>query len=150
LLFKLLSIWCTQHSRRELSAQRSKQLPEEERGKTQQKAESTAKLEELSVHPLIQSQKSKDTAAKSADAHEYGEWNGSRNKCGGSTEDIPFNISRHGREDHPGVESLPVVINSHQGQSGHWNTTQQLHTRTNDDRHNSHGYEIKVRSWRFA
>ncbi|RCV39641.1 hypothetical protein SETIT_8G239900v2 [Setaria italica] len=137
-----------QHSRRELSAQRSKQLQEEERGKPQQKAESTAKLEDLNVHPLLQSQKSKDAPGKSADAHEYGGWNGSRNKCSGSAEDIPFNISGHGWEDHPGVESLPVVINSHQGQSVPWDTSQHLHARTNDDRHNYPGYEIKHSRWR--
>ncbi|OEL19136.1 hypothetical protein BAE44_0019845 [Dichanthelium oligosanthes] len=132
-----------QHSRRELSAQHARQL-QEERRKSQQKVKSIARLEDMNMRPLVQSQKSNDAPGKSTDSHEYGGWNASRNKHSGSAEDISFNISEHGWEDHPTVDSLPVMINSHQGKSVPWDTSQQLHARTTDDRRNSPGHEIEV------
>lgn len=150
MLFKCLFICYIQHSRRELSAQQEKQLHEEERGKTQQKAKYIEKLEDLNICPLVQSQKSNGTPGKSADSHEYGGWNASRNKHGDSAEDISFNISGHGWEDHPAVESLPVMINSHQGQSIPWNTSLQVYAGTTDDIPSSPGYGIEVLSCHFA
>ncbi|CAD6255685.1 unnamed protein product [Miscanthus lutarioriparius] len=124
-----------QHSRRELSAQNS-QPQGEERGKSQQKAKSIAKLE------FVQNQKSNDAPGKSGDSHVYGGWNALMNKLG-CAEDIPFNISRHGWEGHPAVDSLPVMTDSHQDQSFPWNTSQQGHVLT-DDILNSPRYEIEM------
>ena len=66
-------------------------------------------------YSFVQSQKSDDASGKSADSHVYGGWNALINKLG-CAEDIPFNISRHGWEGHPAVDSLPVMTNSHQDQ----------------------------------
>ena len=118
-----------------MSAQNS-QPQGEERGKSQQKAKSIAKLE------FVQNQKSNDAPGKSGDSHVYGGWNALMNKLG-CVEDIPFNISRHGWEGHPAVDSLPVMTDSHQDQSFPWNTSQQGHVLT-DDILNSPRYEIEV------
>lgn len=135
-----------QHSRRELSAKQEKQL-QEERGKTQQKAKSIVKLEDLNISPLAQSYKSNGTPDKSADSHEYGGWNASRKKHGDSAEDISFNTSGYGWDDHPAVESLPVMIDSQQGQSFPWNTSPQVYAGATN---NSPGYGIEVLSCHFA
>ena len=84
----------------------------------------------------------------SADSHVYGGWNALINKLG-CAEDIPFNISRHGWEGHPAVDSLPVMTNSHQDQSFPWNTSEQGHALT-DDILNSPRYEIEVRNCHFV
>lgn len=103
------------------------------------------KLEDLNT--LVQSQKSNGTPGKSADSHEYGGWNASRNKHGDSAEDISFNISGHGWEDHPAAETLPVMISSQQGQSVPWNTSPQVYAGSTD---NSRGYGIEVLNCHFA
>jgi len=109
LLFELLFNWFIQHSRRELSAQNARQLQQEEREKSQQKAKSIAKLE------FVQSQKLNDAPGKACDSYVYGGWSALINKLD-CAEDISFNISRHGWEGHPAVDSLPVMTNSHQDQ----------------------------------
>ena len=121
-----------------MSAQNS-QPQGEERGKSQQKAKSIAKLD---THLYKVRSQMMHLVNLSADSHVYGGWNALINKLG-CAEDIPFNISRHGWEGHPAVDSLPVMTDFHQDQSFPWNTSQQGHVLT-DDILNSPRYEIEV------
>nr|XP_034607267.1 uncharacterized protein LOC117867053 isoform X4 [Setaria viridis] len=137
-----------QHSRRELSAQHAKRLPEHERGEIQQKAKPIVKLEDLNRCQFLQSQKSDNSPGKSADYHVYGGGNALRNRHGSSAENVSFKISGFGWEDHPTVDSMPVAMtNTHQNQSFSGNTAERVYERTIDDMINSADYETQL-SWR--
>ncbi|XP_022684655.1 uncharacterized protein LOC101778892 isoform X4 [Setaria italica] len=137
-----------QHSRRELSAQHAKRLPEHERGEIQQKAKPIVKLEDLNRRQFLQSQKSDNSPGKSADYHVYGGGNALRNRHGSSAENVSFKISEFGWEDHPTVDSMPVAMtNTHQNQSFSGNTAERVYERTIDDMINSADYETQL-SWR--
>ncbi|CAL4990933.1 unnamed protein product [Urochloa decumbens] len=94
--------------------------------------------ENMNKRPFVHSQKTNDALGRSADYHEYGGWHTPKNRHGSSAEVLP----RHGWEDHPTVDSLPIMTNTHQEQSFPENTSRQMHVRT-ADRLNSPGYEIQ-------
>nr|CAB3492262.1 unnamed protein product [Digitaria exilis] len=111
-----------QHPRRKLYSQYAKRLPEQERWKIKQPVKSIAKLDDLNKHRFVQKHKSDDAPAKSAEYHVYG-GNASINRHGSSAEDVSFKISGLGWEDHPTVDSLPVLTNTNEDQSSPGNTT---------------------------
>ncbi|CAL4982580.1 unnamed protein product [Urochloa decumbens] len=129
-----------QHSRRELSAQHAKRVLEQENGKVQQKVKS----EDLNRDRFVQSQMSDEAPGKSSDYHVYGKENTSRNRHGSSSEDMPFRISGVGWDDHPTVDSLPAMTNSHQDQPFLGRSAEQVHEKTIDDMLNSPDYETQL------
>ncbi|CAL4985905.1 unnamed protein product [Urochloa decumbens] len=133
-------VYETQHSRRELSAQHAKRVLEQENGKVQQKVKS----EDLNRDRFVQSQMSDEAPGKSSDYHVYGKENNSRNRHGSSSEDMPFRISGVGWDDHPTVDSLPAMTNSHQDQPFLWRSAEQVHEKTIDDMLNSPDYETQL------